>query len=262
MSIRLFEAAKHAELYAKFRPKYDQDVFDAILNFCKKGKCEFEQAVDVGCGSGQSTVPLTKFFKRVLGSDISAKQIENAPRKIKNLEYHVGPAEDLSFLSNSSTDLVTIAQAVHWFDTERFYSEVNRVLKPGGGLVVYAYGSEIMENKTIKEKISRFYSETLGDFWNEKVKLVEEEHYSSLTLPFPGWYRKDDLKIRVEWTVEEYVGYVSSRSGWTKYLKHNPESDELQKLLLRFKELYTVDGTERKMKIEFPVFMLMGYKPQ
>ncbi|ESP05110.1 hypothetical protein LOTGIDRAFT_227805 [Lottia gigantea] len=262
MSIRLFEAAKHAELYAKFRPKYGQDVFDAILNFCKKGKCDFEQAVDVGCGSGQSTVPLSKVFKRVIGSDISAKQIENAPREIKNLEYHVGPAEDLSFLSNSSTDLVTIAQAIHWVDTERFYSEVTRVLKPGGGLVVYGYGLNVLDNKTANNEIHQFYSETIGEkYWDEKRKFVEQ-HYSSFSLPFPGWYRKDDLKIRVEWTVEEYLGYVSSWSGFTKYLKHNPDSDELQKLILRFKELYTVDGTERKMKIEFPVFMLMGYKPQ
>ncbi|XP_050408967.2 putative methyltransferase DDB_G0268948 [Patella vulgata] len=265
MGTRLFEAAKHAELYARFRPKYGKSVYDAIIDFCKSGKCDFDLAVDVGCGSGQSTTPLCSSFKHVIGLDVSPKQIEKAPKSVKNLTFRVSPAEDLSFLSNNSTDLITISQAIHWVDTNKFYKEVTRVLKPGGSLVVYGYGLNTMDNVEAQAELDKFYNGTLGNYWDEKRKHIEC-HYRDYSLPFGGWIRNDDLNITVEWGVDEFVGYLSTWSAWHSYLKEYPTSNELQKLSDRFKDLYTVKDEsgaeeEKTIQIVWPVFMLMGHKP-
>lgn len=98
-------------------------------------------AVDVGCGSGQSTVVLQPFFKKVFGLDVSSNQIKAARKLcVPGCEFRIGSAEDLSEFPDSSVDLVTCCQAAHWLDLEAFYSEADRVLKPQEGLLaIYGY---------------------------------------------------------------------------------------------------------------------------
>lgn len=137
----LFSSADIADAYLKYRPTYGPEVYNAIVEYCKESpSCNFQQAVDVGCGSGQSTVPLAKCFEKVIGIDTSKEQIAKAPTHIPNLDFRTGPAEDLSPIASDSTDLVTVAQAMHWMDTDKLYSEVTRILKPGGCFIVFGYG--------------------------------------------------------------------------------------------------------------------------
>ena len=151
----LFESAGIADAYLKYRPTYGPDVYDTIVSFCKESQSNsFSLAVDVGCGSGQSTLPLTKRFSKVVGLDVSESQIAKAPTQFENLSFRVGPAEDLSFLDSGSADLVTVAQAMHWMDLDRFYPEVDRVLKPGGALVVYGYGQPRLDEPAAEETMN------------------------------------------------------------------------------------------------------------
>jgi ubiquinone/menaquinone biosynthesis C-methylase UbiE len=150
MSIRLFDEKQHASLYAKYRPTYPGTVYTTIENYYKENKndsCNFELAVDIGCGNGQSSVPLTKTFKKVIGYDVSEQQIASAPREIENLTFRVGPGEDLSFLNNDEVDLITVAQALHWMNIEKLYDEVRRVIKPGGVFVAYGYGNNVLDRE-------------------------------------------------------------------------------------------------------------------
>ncbi|KAK6190889.1 hypothetical protein SNE40_002660 [Patella caerulea] len=264
MATRLFESDYHAELYSKYRPKYGKSVSGVIIDFCKTGICDFDLAVDVGCGSGQSTSLLCSAFKNVIGSDVSPNQIENASKNLKNVTFLVSPAEDLGFLSNNSTDLITISQAIHWVDTTKFYKEVTRVLKPGGSLVVYGYGFDQLDKEDAQMKLDRFYFETIAEFWSNKIQLLQRK-YEDITLPFDGWIRKDDLEIAADWSVDEFIGFVASSSAWQSYLKVNPSSEELKQLSNRFREIYTrinESGVEeeQKMHITWPVFMLMAHK--
>ncbi|XP_041350566.1 putative methyltransferase DDB_G0268948 [Gigantopelta aegis] len=256
MNKRLFEDSKHAELYAKFRPTYGQDVYERIIDFCKETSAEFKLAVDVGCGPGQSSKPLTGYFESVIGTDISKKQIENAVTNIANLQFRVGSAEDLDFLGNNSTDLVTVAQAIHWINTDAFYTEVSRVLKPGGSLVVYGYGNCTVDNQQAQDIQSQFDRDTLKDYWDVNAGHVDN-HLEQFVLPFAGWRRDDTLKIVRHWSVDEFIGFVSSWSGWQAYLKVHPSSTQLDDIKSRFKALYA----DTKICVEWPVFMLMGHKP-
>lgn len=140
MSKKLFEEADHAKSYAQYRPTYPGTVYKTLIDYYKVSLDEFGLALDIGCGSGQSTEPLKQYFDRVIGVDISDNQIKHAKEKHVGIEFRVGPAEELSFLDDGCVDLITVAQAMHWLNHERFYKEVDRVLKPAGVVALYGYG--------------------------------------------------------------------------------------------------------------------------
>ena len=124
----------HAAAYARARPTYPDALFDWLAAQC----AGHALAWDAGCGNGQASIALASRFDRVHASDPSATQVAAAPTHPR-VAWHVEPAEQCS-LPDASADLVTVAQAYHWFDYERFAAEATRVLRPGGVVAVWAYG--------------------------------------------------------------------------------------------------------------------------
>ena len=114
-------------LYAKYRPTYPQSVYDTIIDFCRlSSRNTFNTALDVGCGTGQSTFPLTTNFDHVIGLDASKSQINEAREAYAGLDFRVGPGEDLAFMEDESVDLVTTAQSLHYLDRTKFFEEAAR----------------------------------------------------------------------------------------------------------------------------------------
>ena len=192
-SIRRFEGSDHAAAYATFRPTYPQTVLDAIFAFItKNGGSGFDVAVDVACGSGQSTFFLGNLFQSMKRLDVSEAQISNARAKAtesiqdsKNVEFIVGDAHDLP-LESSSADVITCATAWHWLDPELFYREAQRVLKPNGCLAVYGYtcGSHSVGNYHSQALFTNFI-DCLKEAgcWHERIKYCENK-YAAVKLPF------------------------------------------------------------------------------
>lgn len=115
----------HAKAYAACRPTYPTGLIEYLASLCAARKL----AWDAGTGSGQAAVRLAAHFERVLATDASPEQIGHAQAH-QRVEYRLALAHD-SGLPSHSADLVTVAQALHWFDLPRFYAEVRRVLRPG-----------------------------------------------------------------------------------------------------------------------------------
>jgi ubiquinone/menaquinone biosynthesis C-methylase UbiE len=109
-----------------FRPRYPREMFEYLGTVAPS----LERVWDCGSGSGQAAVQLAEVFNRVIATDTSEKQIRNA-QPHERVEYRVAPAEQ-SGLESSSVDLIMVAQALHWFDLDRFYAEARRVLRPDG----------------------------------------------------------------------------------------------------------------------------------
>ncbi|XP_060067355.1 putative methyltransferase DDB_G0268948 isoform X1 [Ylistrum balloti] len=263
MSIRLFEGANHAQLYAKYRPTYTSEVYDEIKTYCQLPEASgCDTAVDIGCGNGQSTVPLTNIFKAVIGRDISEKQITEAKKHAPSIDFSVGPAEDLSFLDNETVDLVTTAQALHWMDRPRFFKEVERVLRPGGALVVYGYGNCTIDRTEAQRIVWQFYKETLDGYWDKQRGHIDN-HLATIELPFKGWSRLDTLSINRTWDMDSFIGYMSSWSAWQTYLESHPSSSVLEDIRQRLNMIYTDEDTQEVTKVEvtWPIYMLMGRKP-
>ena len=130
-----------AKAYSQFRPVYPQALYDAVFEFLGKGKpglpsgLKGRVAVDVATGNGQAALAISKHFERVYAFDATPEQVEQAP-KADNVTFAVGEAEAID-VADGSVDLLTCAQALHWFDLSKFYPEALRALSPGGVLAVW-----------------------------------------------------------------------------------------------------------------------------
>ena len=175
MAAQSFGEKDHAQLYAKYRPSYPDAMFEEIYKYCTSKKpygTSLDVVVDVGCGSGQSTRPFCRFFRHVIGTDVSEQQIQSAIVKTneiridstKTIEFRACPAEDLTFLENDSVDLVTAAQAFQWFNLDAFNSEVRRVLKPGGTFAALGYGINVLDDyeaNTLQNEVRSFLQKSI-----------------------------------------------------------------------------------------------------
>src|SRR5690606_18757097 len=100
--------SNQAELYAKYRPSYPDELFEEIYRHIEGKKT----AWDCGTGNGQVAEKLSLTFEKVYATDISEAQLKHAIRK-ENIVYSCHPAENTPF-SSGLFDLVTVAQAIHW----------------------------------------------------------------------------------------------------------------------------------------------------
>jgi ubiquinone/menaquinone biosynthesis C-methylase UbiE len=112
-----------AGAYRTFRPGYPPELFGWLASTVARR----DVALDCGCGNGQASVELARHFGAVLAVDPGREQIRNAIPHAR-VEYRVSPAEETG-IADRSVDLVTAAQALHWFDLDRFYPEVRRVAR-------------------------------------------------------------------------------------------------------------------------------------
>ena len=159
----LFMGTDYAKSYKQFRPQCPMQVLDIIIEYCKTYQSQFQLALDLGCGSGQNTLPLAPYFASVIGVDVSEAQIREAAAdkaKPDNVQYRVNPAEDLTFLQDSSVDLITVATAFHWMDTEQVYKEARRILKPGGVIALYALQTIASKQKSSNDIIQKVVATT------------------------------------------------------------------------------------------------------
>lgn len=191
--------------YAAFRPSYPDELFNWLADNAPQRKL----AWDCGAGNGQATVPLAALFEQVLGTDISAAQLVSAP-EVSNVEYRVTPAES-SGLSAHSVDLVTVAQAMHWFDLPKFFAEVRRVLKPRGIIAAWGYNRLMLGHPELQKRLDHFYSETIGAYWPPE-RMHVESGYSDLPFPFER-IRTPQFSLQKEWTREHLLGYLRSWSA-------------------------------------------------
>ncbi|HEX5220472.1 MAG TPA: class I SAM-dependent methyltransferase, partial [Verrucomicrobiae bacterium] len=170
---------------------------------------------------GQATHDLAKRFDRVVATDASKEQIASAMPNPK-VEFRVAPAEQ-SGLSDESVGLITVAQALHWFDFDRFYAEAKRVLKPDGILAAWAYGINEVEGESVNGLVQNFYHNVVGPYWPPERTLVEEG-YRTILFPFVE-VASPVLRMEAQRTLEQMIGYFSTWSATNRYIKatgHNP----------------------------------------
>lgn len=205
--------SSRADEYARYRPTYPRALFDYLADLSPSREC----AVDCGTGNGQAALGLAGNFDRVIATDASEAQLDRAA-KHPRVEYRVAPAEQLP-LPDAGADILTVAQALHWFDLPRFFVEATRVLKPRGLLAVWCY-ELIRASPPIEEVLHRFYHETVGPYWPPNRKLVEAG-YAGITLPFAEVPRSREFAMGANWELEHLLGYASSWSAVMEYQKAN-----------------------------------------
>ncbi|MEN8408429.1 class I SAM-dependent methyltransferase [Acinetobacter bereziniae] len=230
-------------LYQQARPSYPQNVVQEILNHVP----ERSFAWDCGAGSGQFTQLLTPYFDHIVATDLSEKQLQLAPY-FDNVSYQVQSAEHTSFAAHSF-DLISVAQAIHWFDFDGFYKEVQRTLKPQGILAVIGYGLIQVENKVIHSMIQDVYFKKLNGYWDAERRYIDEEYQ---TIPFPfEEITVASFKMQYQWSAAQLLKYLSTWSA----IKHYCEKNQDHPLLELAEQL---SSEHEDLKIEFPVFLRLG----
>ncbi|RDI05783.1 class I SAM-dependent methyltransferase [Flavobacterium sp. AG291] len=233
-----------AEGYAKYRPYYPQEMIAYVVSFAKNKQF----ALDIATGNGQVAVELGKYFEKVFGTDISDKQLNNALQK-DNVTYIKESAEKTSFV-NSQFDLITVAQAIHWFDFDAFYKEVYRILKPDGIFVVLGYGL-FNANGEADTLLKHFYYDITGPYWDAERKYLDENY---TTIPFP--FEEIEVKQFVNeftWTFEQLTGYLETWSAVQHYIKQNG-TNPVDIIRDKLKE-YWENGDK---KVTFPLLLRIG----
>ena len=212
--------SSHAAHYRAARPLYPKTLFDALAALTP----DHQLAWDAGCGNGQASVALTEYFARVHASDPSAEQIGNA-QPHPRLHYQVAPAER-SNLRDASVDLVTVAQALHWFDVPRFHAQVHRVLKPGGVIAEWCY-AHCSALPAVDAVCATLYSGTLAAYWPPERAHVETG-YAALEFPFAR-LSIPELHMCASWNLTQYLAYLESWSAVQRFRRER-NSDPLAAL--------------------------------
>lgn len=203
--------AGHADIYREARPTYPPTLFAWLAQQAPDNAL----AWDCGCGNGQATTALAQHFARVVGTDPSANQI-NAAQPGANIEYRVEPAEHSS-LVGASASVITVAQALHWFDHAAFYAEVKRVLKPGGVFAAWAYSDCATGDPAIDRVKDTLYVDLTGPYWPPERAHVDAG-YKTLSFPFVE-IAAPSFPMVANWTVEHLLAYFRSWSATQRYIK-------------------------------------------
>jgi SAM-dependent methyltransferase len=201
--------SQDSDQYAKHRPQYPDVLFTYLSGLCKEHICVW----DCATGNGQAAGAISKYFLRVEATDLSAEQIQYA-NQYPNVSYSVTPAEKTSF-ADEMFDLVTVAQAVHWFEQELFFEEVQRVLKPDGVLAIWSYGF-LAITPVIDKIIEKELLEPIEPFWASGNRMIMNG-YRDLVLPFESIEVEKNFYIQVEWNLVQLLDYFRTWSGVKRY---------------------------------------------
>jgi len=224
--------------YSFSRPIYP-DVLYKFLNDITPNK---DMAWDCATGNGQAAIGLCKYFKNVVASDASKGQLEYQFNR-NNITYEMFPAEKANIKDNS-VDLITVAQAAHWFDLNNFYKEVTRISNSNGVLAIWAYGMHKIDNDIdkISEKLN-VDGDILGKYWPRETNYVKEDYK---TIPFPfKEVTAPKFEMTVNWNLDELVSYMQTWSAVKRFSterKFNP-------LSLVMEELESLWGKHDKQKV-------------
>lgn len=198
-----------AEEYAASRPSYPRALFSWIAS----AAAHRHTAWDVATGSGQAAHGLVPYFERVIATDVSARQVEHATPHAR-IEYRVAPAETSS-LPATSVDLVTVAAAIHWFELDRFYDEVRRVIVPGGVLAAWTYHVAHVA-PPLDVVLWPFYRDVVAPYFAAGAWLVDDR-YEGITLPGEP-LPVPSFMVTVRWTAAQVLRFVRTWSGVQSYI--------------------------------------------
>ena len=234
--------------YAKFRPHYPPNLFQHLGSIARSRQL----AWDCATGNGQAAIGLASVFDRVIATDASGKQIANA-RSHPKVEYRVAPAEN-SGIESATTDLIMVAQALHWFDLDSFYGEVRRVLKPEGVLAASAYNLLHIE-KAIDEVVNRYYHEVVGPFWPPERRLVEQ--FADLPFPFHE-IAAPKFEMTAQWSLDHLLGYLRTWSSTQRFISAKG-GDPLEQITDDLRSAWGKPGQRRT--VIWPLLLRVGRKP-
>ena len=193
--------------YARHRPSYPAALFRWLAGLVPGAR----RIWDCGAGSGQATRGLTGIAP-VIMTDVSVPQLRLAAPHgaVRRWAAEAGA----SALRDDSMDLVTVAQALHWFDRDSFFREVTRVLRPGGVVAAWTYGG-LTVAPAVDPALHVVMREILGRYW-PPPRVMVDDLYRHLVFPFDE-ISAPAFRMEASWTLEDLLGYIATWSATQEY---------------------------------------------
>jgi len=225
---------------------YPKALFDFIASITPA----HNSAWDCATGNGQAALGLAEFFGSVQASDISEAQISNA-FAADNINYSVQASEATQF-SDNQFDLVNVAQALHWFDYQRYWDEVSRVLNPEGVFVAYSYVWPSL-NAVIDELVEEKIKQILEPYWADNNRLAWNE-YRELEFPFTP-LDVPAITLQNHWNADQFFNYLHSWSGTRRCI-----DDKGLRFFEEAKEALRIawGNPARKIVVKHPLVLIAG----
>lgn len=238
--------SQQADFYAQYRPTYPEALYDWLLDLQPDARLVW----DVGTGNGQAALALAKRFPQVWATDLSEAQLAKAPAK-SNLRYSACAAHD-SPLPNDAADLITIAQALHWFAEETFFEEIRRVAKAGAYCVAWTYALPSI-TPAVDALLAHYFHSVVGAFWPPQRRHVDEQ-YARILFPFER-ISAPAFQIERQWTLDQFLGYLRSWSATQRYVRQKG-ADPVAAQQASFQDAWGDRTASRS--IRWPVTVLAG----
>ena len=238
--------SRQAADYSRYRPGYPDELIAYVASLAPSRTL----AVDCATGNGQAAVALAAHFDEVLAVDASDAQLAQA-QPHPRVRYERALAEALP-VADGQVALVAVAQAIHWFDFDRFHAECRRVLMPGGVLAAWTY-TVFRAGRDIDEVVDRFYEGTVGPYWPPEREYVQQAYR---TIPFP-WDEvvPPTFRLQTDWTLEQVLGYFASWSSVQQYRARHDGQDPLPDVE---RELASVWPAGTTVRLDWPLYLRVG----
>lgn len=239
--------ADQSEHYQQFRPDYPDELFQFLASLVS----EHSLAWDCATGNGQAASSLAKYFSQVVASDINQTQLDVAIKK-DNIQYFCWPADKTELVAHT-VDLITVAQALHWFTLNDFYQEVRRVLKPQGIIAAWCYSLGRV-TPAIDAILHKLYEDILGDDYWPKERRYIDDAYRTISFPFTI-LPAPTFTITKDMDFFAFVGYLNTWSAVKEYQKRQLRNP----LDLIMPELQNVWGDIKQThRMTWPLHLLVG----
>jgi SAM-dependent methyltransferase len=242
--------SRQAADYSGYRPAYPGHLIEYVASLAPSRTL----AVDCATGNGQAAVALAEHFDELLAVDASDAQLALA-QPHPRVRYERALAEALP-VADGEVALVAVAQAIHWFDFDRFHAECRRVLMPGGVVAAWTY-TVFRAGGAIDEVVDRFYEGTVGPYWPPERDYVQQAYR---TIPFP-WdeITPPPFHLQTEWTLEQVIGYFASWSSVQRYRAQHGGYDPLPAVE---RELASVWPAGSTVRLDWPLYLRVGRRPR
>ncbi|EGQ8181214.1 TPA: methyltransferase domain-containing protein [Vibrio parahaemolyticus] len=234
-----------SDLYEVARPLYPEALFEYLATVVPSN----ELAWDCACGNGQAADSLVRYFERVKATDVSKEQISNAKHNSR-IDYSVSSSESTDF-ADKSFDLVCVAQALHWFDFNKYWLEVKRVLKPNGVFAAWGYTWPSVDpavDRVFKESILK----VIEPYWAPQNRLLWE-HYENIDIPFSR-LPAPKIEMQASLTLDEFISFICTFSATRRCIDDIGDSF-IKHAHLEFSKVWGQEADKRIVDLEFVLFV-------
>jgi len=165
--------SSRVENYARFRPSYPQEIIDVLKQEC--GLTQASVVADIASGTGIFTRFLLENGNRVIGVEPNADMRRAGEEYLANYPKFTSVAgtAEATTIQDRCLDLITSAQAAHWFDREKALREFQRILRPGGYLVL------IWNDRRIDAPFARDYEQLLLKYGTDYAEVKRRDNASA-----------------------------------------------------------------------------------